>query len=66
MDEWTVEIRGQPVTFVVSERHYGDPRFRQVTGTFAGSGNSLVMLMASGPLDGWDQEALAEFLASIR
>ncbi len=62
-----VTIKGQPVTLTVSEGTGSSSgvTHRQVTGFFTGKGG-LVMLMAFGPKNAWDQSALDQFLASIR
>ena len=59
-------IRGQSVTLTISEGTSGssDVTLRQVTGVFNGKGG-MVMLMAMGNTDQWDQTVLDKFLASI-
>ncbi len=59
-------IKGQPATLVVSQAE--DPqngRMRQVVTTFEGN-NGVVMLMIMGRESNWDQQAIDDFLASIR
>jgi len=62
-----VTIRGQSVTLTISEGTSGssDVTMQQVTGVFNGQ-DGMVMLMAMGDKDRWDQTALDQFLASIR
>jgi hypothetical protein len=60
-------IRGQSVTLTISEGASGssEATMRQVTGVFNGK-DGIVMLMAMGDVDRWDQTMLDQFLASIR
>ena len=62
-----VTIRGGTVTLTVSESKSEDGIVtRQVVGAFPGKDERMVLLMAMGDKDSWDQEALDEFLRSIR
>jgi len=61
-----VTIKGQTVTLTASEGSGSSGVVhRQVTGVFPGK-DGLVMLMAFGAKDKWNQQALDEFLASIK
>ncbi len=59
-------IRGQTVTLVVGEalNHDGQP-FRTLTGVFAGKGGTALVSVES-PVSSWNQEAVDQFIASIR
>jgi hypothetical protein len=60
-------IRGQSVTLTVSEGKAGDKEaVRQVVGAFSGKDARMVLFMATGTIESWDQGAVDEFLASIR
>ncbi len=59
-------IKGQTVTLTVSEgTGSSGVTHRQVTGVFPGK-DGTAMLMAFGAKDTWNQQALDNFLASIR
>ncbi len=59
-------IRGQAVTLVVGEaiNHDGQP-FRTLTGVFVGKGGTALVSVES-PVSSWNQEAVDQFIASIR
>ena len=64
MGQERVNIRGQSVTLTIAEND-ASPRLRQAIGTFEGK-NGLVIVMAMGAADTWDNALLREFLESIR
>ncbi len=59
-------IRGQIVTLVVGEatNHDGQP-FRTLTGVFSAKGGTALVSVES-PISSWNQEAVDQFIASIR
>ncbi len=59
-------VRGQSVTLLVGEaiNHDGQP-FRTVTGVFNGKGGPALVSVES-PVGIWNQEAVDQFIASIR
>jgi hypothetical protein len=63
----TVNIRGRPVAFKLSEStEQSGGGLCQVSGTFPSWGNSTIMVVATGMNDAWDPAALDSFLASIK
>lgn len=64
--EQQVTLRGQPVTLSIFEGE-GDKRtpIRQVVGSFQGKGGTA-FLMVMGNQATWDQQALDDFIASMR
>jgi hypothetical protein len=62
-----VTIRGQSVTLTVSEGQSTNGTVtRQVFGVFTNKGGNMVMLMAAGDKESWNQQALDQFLGSIQ
>jgi hypothetical protein len=64
--ERQVTIRGQEVVLTTSEgTNSRQEPYRQIMGVFEGS-DGPVLLIAIGPINGWDDEAIDEFITSIR
>lgn len=61
-----VTVRGQEVTVVISDgtNSDGDP-YRQATVAFQGKGGPALLVL-SEPMDRWNDETIASFLASIQ
>lgn len=59
-----VTIRDQGVTMTIAEND-ASPKMRQAVGTFEGK-NGLVIVMAMGAADRWDNALMRDFLGSIR
>ena len=66
-EERTVTIRGQEVTLVIREgsNNSGD-QMRQAVAAFEGDDGNVVMFMAMGDPNQWDEAAIEDFLASIK
>jgi hypothetical protein len=61
-----VTIRGQQVTFTISEGANSEGQtYRMMNGTFQGQAG-LTLVSMSAPLEGWDDATFDAFLASIR
>jgi hypothetical protein len=59
-------IRDQTVSLTVQEgTDSNGTAIRQITGVFPGE-NGMAMLMIMGPVQTWDQQAVDEFLSSLR
>lgn len=64
--EEEVTVRGEEVTLIVREGENSQGKeMRQVTGIFMGK-TAPIMFMAMGDPNDWDQDAMDEFLASIK
>jgi hypothetical protein len=61
VDTFQITIRGKETTITVRE----DARLRQWTAVFEGKAGSALFL-AEGPILGWDEKLLMDFLKSIR
>lgn len=61
-----VTIRGQQVTFTISEgAHSEGQTYRMMNGTFQGQAG-LTLVSISAPLEGWGDAAFDAFMVSIR
>ncbi len=60
----TATVRGQPITLTIAEND-ASPKLRQAVGTFTGK-NGLVIVMAMGAAEHWDDNLLRAFLSSIQ
>lgn len=65
VDEFETTIRGKTVIISISEGNAQNLVMRQWIAVFEGN-NGLVVFMAQGVADAWDDELLLDFLASIR
>lgn len=59
------EIRGETVEVTVSEGNYEGLSMRQWLAVFEGK-NGPTILMVQGPVSGWDDELLDDFIESIK
>lgn len=65
VDSFEEVIRGQTVTVTVSEGNYQGITMRQWITFFQGN-NGIVYLLIQGPVEGWDEELVDDFIKSIR
>ena len=65
VDTLPVTIQGQSVKMIVSEGSVGEFQQRRMQCFWQGK-NSMLVLQITGNVDGWDQELVDAFLASIR
>ena len=62
-----ITIGSQEVTLFISEGMFRDGAgFRQISSEYFEGKSGLVMILVSGAIDGWDQEAVDLFIGSLR
>ena len=65
VESQTVTINGAPAILTTYQGSNGGTEIRQVSGFFEGNDGKVAMLMVSGPVGSWNQEAFDTFIKSL-